>query len=47
MRQDAFEARYSPAWTEFENWLLVEASGKPVAGREVFLTSQLPYRYRP
>jgi uncharacterized membrane protein SpoIIM required for sporulation len=46
MRQDAFEARYSPAWTKFENWLLVEAGGKPVAGREVFLTSQLPYRYR-
>ncbi|MCA2997608.1 MAG: stage II sporulation protein M [Rhodocyclaceae bacterium] len=46
MRQDAFEARYSPAWTEFENWLLVEAGGKPVAGREVFHTSQLPYRYR-
>ncbi|MCA3028460.1 MAG: stage II sporulation protein M [Rhodocyclaceae bacterium] len=46
MRQDAFEARYSGQWVEFENWLLVEAGGKQVAGQAVFHASELPYRYR-
>jgi uncharacterized membrane protein SpoIIM required for sporulation len=46
VRQDAFEARYSPQWAEFESWLLVEAGGKPVAGRAVFHDSELPHRYR-
>ena len=46
MRQELFEARYGAEWVEFENWLQIEAGGKPVAGRVAIASSELPHRYR-
>ncbi len=46
MQQELFEKRYQDQWSEFDQWLSIDAGANATTVKPGFPTSELPQRYR-